>query len=483
MEIKNEKISRDEFFQIRKDVLNQWPTGKEVNFEDAIAFHKSLPSKKLFSKKLIEAKNNKVTLIQPRAGVALVDDQIKLLTYLQNIGEADLLPTTIDSYTRQNCYDDAQKGIIESIKNNKSMLNGFPAVNHGVESCRRLIKSLDIPLQVRHGTPDARLLSEITYAGGFTSFEGGGISYNIPYAKNVNLEKTIRDWQYVDRLTGIYEEEGISINREPYGPLTGTLVPPCISHAVAIIESLLAAEQGVKNISVGYGQCGNLVQDVAAIRVLDELTNEYLFKNNYKDVFVTTVLHQWMGSFPQDEPKAFGVISWGSVVAALSKATKVIVKTPHEAIGVPTMEANAQGLKATKQVLSMLKDQELNTKEIEDEKSIIAAETRAIVDKCFEVGEGDIAVGTIRAFKSGIIDIPFAPSIHTQGKVLPARDNNGAIRILNPGNLPFSKELLDFNKNKIEERAKYEKREKSFQMVIDDVYAISKGTLIGRPRR
>lgn len=483
MEIKNEKISRDEFFQTRKDVLNQWPTGKEVNFEDAIAFHKSLPSKKLFSKKLIEAKNNKVTLIQPRAGVALVDDQIKLLTYLQNIGQADLLPTTIDSYTRQNCYDDAQKGIIESIKNNKSMLNGFPAVNHGVESCRRLIKSLDTPLQVRHGTPDARLLSEITYAGGFTSFEGGGISYNIPYAKNVNLEKTIRDWQYVDRLTGIYEEEGISINREPYGPLTGTLVPPCISHAVAIIESLLAAEQGVKNISVGYGQCGNLVQDVAAIRVLDELTNEYLFKNNYKDVFVTTVLHQWMGSFPQDEPKAFGVISWGSVVAALSKATKVIVKTPHEAIGVPTMEANAQGLKATKQVLSMLKDQELNTKEIEDEKSIIAAETRAIVDKCFEVGEGDIAVGTIRAFKSGIIDIPFAPSIHTQGKVLPARDNNGAIRILNPGNLPFSKELLDFNKNKIEERAKYEKREKSFQMVIDDVYAISKGTLIGRPRR
>lgn len=483
MEIKNEKISRDEFFQIRKDVLNQWPTGKEVNFEDAIAFHKSLPSKKIFSKKLIEAKNSKVTLIQPRAGVALVDDQIKLLTYLQNIGQADLLPTTIDSYTRQNCYDDAQKGIIESIKNNKSMLNGFPAVNHGVESCRRLIKSLDTPLQVRHGTPDARLLCEITYAGGFTSFEGGGISYNIPYAKNVNLEKTIRDWQYVDRLTGIYEEEGISINREPYGPLTGTLVPPCISHAVAIIESLLAAEQGVKNISVGYGQCGNLVQDVAAIRVLDELTNEYLFKNNYKDVFVTTVLHQWMGSFPQDEPKAFGVISWGSVVAALSKATKVIVKTPHEAIGVPTMEANAQGLKATKQVLSMLKDQELNTKEIEDEKAIIAAETRAIVDKCFEVGEGDIAVGTIRAFKSGIIDIPFAPSIHTQGKVLPARDNNGAIRILNPGNLPFSKELLDFNQNKIEERAKYEKREKSFQMVIDDVYAISKGTLIGRPRR
>lgn len=482
MEIRNKKISKEEFNHIREEVLSLWPTGKDVNLEEAFEFHKSLPENKIFSVKLVKAKEEGTTLIQPRAGVALVDDQIKLLTYLQDEGKADLLPTTIDSYTRQNCYEDAQKGIIESIKNNKSMLNGFPAVNHGVESCRRIINALDTPIQVRHGTPDARLLSEITYAGGFTSFEGGGISYNIPYAKNVSLEKTIRDWQYVDRLTGLYEEEGISINREPYGPLTGTLVPPCISHAVAIIESLLAAEQGVKNISVGYGQCGNFIQDIAAIRALEELTNEYLIKEGYEDVVVTTVLHQWMGSFPQDEAKAFSVISLGSTLASLSKATKVIVKTPHEALGVPTMEANAQGLLCTKQILSMLKDQEFKTSEVDIEKEIIKKETRCIIDKCFEIGENDIAVGTIRAFKSGILDIPFAPSVHTLGKVLPARDNYGAIRILNAGKLPFTPELLEFNDKKIEERAKYENRQKSFQMVIDDVYAISKGTLIGRPR-
>lgn len=482
IEIRNKKISKEDFNHIREEVLSLWPTGKDINLEESFEFHKSLPAKKIFSAKLIKAKKEGTTLIQPRAGVALVDDQIKLLTYLQDVGQADLLPTTIDSYTRQNCYEDAQKGIIESIKNNKSMLNGFPAVNHGVESCRRIINALDTPIQVRHGTPDARLLSEITYSGGFTSFEGGGISYNIPYAKNVSLEKTIRDWQYVDRLTGLYEEEGISINREPYGPLTGTLVPPCISHSVAIIESLLAAEQGVKNISVGYGQCGNFIQDIAAIRALEELTNEYLRKEGYEDVVVTTVLHQWMGSFPQDEAKAFSVIALGSTLASLSKATKVIVKTPHEALGVPTMEANAQGLLCTKQILSMLKDQEFKTNEVNIEKEVIKRETRCIIDKCFEIGDKDIAIGTIRAFKSGILDIPFAPSIHTLGKLLPARDNNGAIRILNPGKLPFTPELLEFNNNKIEERAKYENREKSFQMVIDDVYAISKGTLIGRPR-
>ena len=189
-----------------------------------------------------------------------------------------------------------------------------------------------------------------------------------------------------------------------------------------------------------------------------------------------------MGSFPQDEAKAFGVIALGSVLASLSKATKVIVKTPHEAMGVPTKEANAQGLLCTKQVLYMLKDQEFNNKEVEFEKEIIKKETRCIVDKGFEIGENDIAIGVIRAFKSGTLDIPFAPSVHTMGKILPVRDNNGAIRILNPGKIPFTKEILDFNNKKIEERASCEHREKSFQMVIDDVYAISKGTLIGRPR-
>ncbi|MEG0115524.1 MAG: methylaspartate mutase subunit E, partial [Hydrogenoanaerobacterium sp.] len=331
MEIRNKRLGNDEFNEIRTEVLGQWPTGKEVNLQEAIDFHKKLPDSKIFSLKLKDAKEKKITLIQPRAGVALIKEHLELLTYLQDKGGADLLPTTIDSYTRQNRYEEAENGISESIKSNKSMLNGFPAVNHGVNGCRQIIESLDVPVQVRHGTPDARLLTEIAYAGGFTSYEGGGISYNIPYAKNVMLEKTIADWQYADRLTGIYEEAGVSINREPYGPLTGTLVPPCISHAVAIIESLLAAEQGVRNITVGYGQCGNLVQDVAAIRTLEELTEEYLHKYGYNDVIVTTVLHQWMGGFPQDEAKAFAVISWGSAVAALAKATKVIVKTPHEA--------------------------------------------------------------------------------------------------------------------------------------------------------
>ena len=482
MDIQNKRISDEEFSRLRQEVLAQWPTGKDVNLEEAVAYHKAMPQCRDFSKKLLDAKKEGKTLVQPRAGVPVVEEHIKLLQFLEKNGEADLLPTTIDSYTRQNRYEEAENGIKESARLGRAMLNGFPAVNHGVANCRKVIESVNVPVQVRHGTPDARLLTEIALAGGFTSYEGGGISYNLPYCKNIPMERTIRDWQYVDRLTGLYEEMGVSVNREPYGPLTGTLVPPCISHAAAIIEALLAAEQGVKNITVGYGQCGNLVQDIAAIRTLQELTDEYLQKYGYTDVQVTTVLHQWMGGFPADEAKAFGVISSGSMIAALSKATKVIVKTPHEAVGIPTMEANAEGLRCTKQVVNMMADQIFRDVRMAEEEEIIRQETRCIVDKCFELGNGDIAVGVCRGVEAGVLDVPFAPCRANAGLMLPCRDNNGAVRILNIGNLPFTQELKDFHRAKIEERAAAEKRKASFQMVIDDVYAIGKGRLVGRPK-
>ncbi|MDO5036569.1 MAG: methylaspartate mutase subunit E [Porphyromonas sp.] len=483
MDVRNVKLSNDEFFSEREEVLKTWSTGKGVDFNEAVEYQKSIPAVKRFDAKLRKAEESGTTLIQPRAGVALYEEHIKLLQYLESKGEADLLPSTIDSYTRLNRYEEAEIGIERSKASGRSMLNGFPAVNYGVDVCRAVTSAVKSPVQVRHGTPDARLLTEISIAGGFTSFEGGGISYNIPYSKDYSLEKTIRFWQYTDRLCGMYAEAGVDINREPFGPLTGTLIPPFISNAVAIIEALLAATQGVKNITVGYGQCGNLIQDVAAIRALKEQTDKYLAANGFSDVHVTTVFHQWMGGFPQDEAKAFGVISWGSATAALSKATKVIVKTPHEAMGVPTMEANAAGLKATKQVISMLRDQDLRyIPQVTREYEVICQEVDEVLKRVEELGKGDWALGTIAAFESGVLDIPFAPSKYNAGKVMPARDNDGAVRLLDAGNMPLSDEIKAFHRAKLEERGRFENRPVGFQMVIDDVYAISKGFLVGRKK-
>ena len=53
MEVRNRKWSEDEFYKVRKEVLSTWSTGKEVDLEEAIAFHKSLPAHKVFSLSLI----------------------------------------------------------------------------------------------------------------------------------------------------------------------------------------------------------------------------------------------------------------------------------------------------------------------------------------------------------------------------------------------------------------------------------------------
>jgi methylaspartate mutase, E subunit len=477
---KNKKISEADFMAERKEVLATWPTGKDVDLKDAIEYLKKIPPERNFAEKLELADKAGITTAQPRAGVPLLDEHITLMKYLQDEGGADFLPSTIDAYTRQNRYEEGERGIEESKKAGRSLMNGFPAVNWGVANCRKVVESVKLPLQARHGTPDARLLSEIIHAGGYTSNEGGGISYNVPYAKAVSIENSLAFWQYADRLVGFYEENGVHLNREPFGPLTGTLVPPSMAIAVGIIEALLAAEQGVKSITVGYGMCGNMMQDVAAVISLRELTKEYMKTYGYKDVYVTTVFHQWMGGFPPDESRAYGLISLGSTIAALSGATKVIVKTPHEAFGIPTKEANAGGIKATKMVLNLLRGQRYPSCDgLKQEVELIKAETKCIMNETFRLGSGDLFQGTVKAFEAGVLDIPFAPSKYNAGKAMPARDDNGAIRYLMTGNIPFTDDIKTFNQDMLEKRAKADKRDVGFQMTIDDVYAVSAGVLVG----
>lgn len=483
MKVRNKKWTDEQFYAVREEVLATWPTGEGVrDLQACIEYAKSIPEHKNFAVVLENAKKNKKTLAQPRAGVATIDQHLELLTYLQDVGGADLLPSTIDSYTRQNRYENCQSGIEESQAAGRSLLNGFPAVNHGVEGCRKILEGVNRPLQARHGTPDARLLAEIIHASGWTSNEGGAISYNIPYSKNVPLEKTLIDWQYCDRLAAIYEENGVKINREPFGPLTGTLVPPSMSGAIAIIEALLAAEQGVKHITVGYGQCGNRIQDVASIRVLDKLTNRYLEEAGYEGCVVTTVLHQWMGGFPADEAEAYAVISNASATATFAGATKVIVKTTHEAIGIPTKEANANGIKNTKMTIQLLEDQTVNKQPVlTKEMDLIEKEIDCLMDAVIKAGDGDLAVGVIEAFKSGILDIPFAPSVFNAGRMLPARDNFGCVRYLDFGNIPFTDDIKKLNHDRLQDRADFEGRPIGFEMCVDDIYAVGEGHLIGRP--
>jgi methylaspartate mutase epsilon subunit len=484
VELLNRRMAVDDLMALRRDVLASWRTGAEAeDLDESFAYQSACPPEKRFALALRRAEESGTTLTQPRAGVCLLRSHIALLKRLQDEGQADLLPTTVDSYTRQNRYQEVEQALAESRWEDRSLLNGFPAVNHGPRVCRELTEAVSRPIQVRHGTPDARLLAEVTLAGGFTAFEGGGISYCVPYAKDVPLDRSVRDWQYVDRLVGLYAEHGITINREPFGPLTGTLVPPSIVNAVGIIEALLAVEQGVSDVTLGYGQCGNLHQDVAAVGSLRRLARPYLERFGHGDVTISIAFHQWMGGFPPEEGKAFGVIALGAMAAAVSRSTKVITKTPHEAMGVPTAEANIAGLRTTRQVLRMLEPQQpLESSAIDEEGDLIDRETTSLIEHTLRLGEGDLAQGVVRAFQAGVLDVPFAPSRAVRGAVIPVRDLHGAIRIFEFGNLPFDEDIRRFHRDALQQRAAAERRAVSFQMVTDDIYAVSKGVLVGSPR-
>ncbi|MBI5967655.1 MAG: methylaspartate mutase subunit E [Deltaproteobacteria bacterium] len=475
MELKNERWSDEEFFAERGKVLSLWPTGQEVNLFEAVDYLRDIPPERKYALEVVKAKKEGRTLVQPRGGVALIEDHITLLRCLQDRGGADLLPTTTDTYTRNLRFQEAQQGIEQSIRTGRSMLNGLPLVNHGLQAVRRISASVQRPIIVLSGTAFPQLVAELGFAGGFTAFLGGGISYTSAYTKDLPFEQGIKNYQYVDRLASFYQEKGIRLHREQPGFLTGTLIPPGIGIAVAVLEMLLAAGQGVKHYSMGLCQSLNLMQDVAALHALEEVGKEYLLRFGHEDVFFTISSHQWMQAFPSDEPRAYAVIILGGVIAALAGATQVITKTTHEAEGIPTKEANAQGAMATRMAISLLRQARLpESHAFLPEKEIIRKEARSILDKTLELGDGDVAQGSVRAIQAGVLDIPWAPNQHVAGKVIPVRDASGAVRYLEHASLPFGPEILDYNREKIRERERRDGQEVDYQAAIFDITEVSK---------
>jgi len=472
-ELRNKRWDEDFFLKQRPAVLAQWATGAEVDLEEAVAYHQAMPKMKNTGRLLAKAKEEGRTLVAFRGGVATECGQIELLQFLQDKG-ADILPATVDSYTRNLRFGETQKGMEESLREGRSLLNGFPAVNIGVKGCRRVVESVDLPITCKHGSVDGRILAEVAFAGGMTDINGGGICFNVVYSKNVPLEQSIFDWQYLDRLIGYYADRGVVLHREESGALTGTLVPPSTSLAVGIIEALLAAEQGVPNMCISFGQSGHLLQDVAAIRSMNILAQKYLDKFNYK-MTITSKFDQWMGAFPHDEQSAYGVIVLGAATAALGGAQQTIVKSPQEAMGVPSKEANAGGIKATKKAISLLQKQSypLDSNPLQEEMDMIRRETCAIIDRVLEIGDGDLAVGVVRGFNDGILDVPFAPSVLNRGQVMPVRDAGGMLRYLDFGNLPFDREVKDYHRGKIAEREKLDGGAVDYNTVIKDIYFVS----------
>jgi len=475
MELNNQRWSDEEFLKERERILALWPTGKEIDLEEAVEYLKSLPPGKNYARVIVEAEKQGRTLVQPRGGVALLDGHIALLQWLQEKGGADLLPSTTDTYTRNLKFQEAQRGIEESQRAGRSMLNGCPIVNHGLKAVRQISGSVKRPVIVLSGTAFPQLTAEMGFAGGLTAFLGAGISYTAAYTKDLPFEQGIRNYQYLDRLTSFYEEKGVLLHREQPGFLTGTLIPPGIGIAVAVLEMLMAAGQGVKHYSMGLCQSLNLSQDVAALWAMKEVGRDYLRRFGHGELFFSIATHQWMQAFPADEPRAYAVIVLGGIIAALAGATQVITKSTHEAEGIPTKEANAEGVKATRMAIQLVRGGRFpQNPEILQEQEMITREASSILDKALEMGDGDPVLASLRSIQAGVLDIPWAPNQFVAGKVIPVRDARGAVRYLEPAGLPFGRTILEYNREKIRERENRAGKKIDTEEAIFDITEISK---------
>lgn len=429
--------------QKERDIITRNEFVDAFDFEEIESFIKGA-SKELFISHHFKKRDR--VLVQPRGGFPTYKKMFELYETFMT-ADIDVLPLTIDSNTRLNDYAMAQKMLTLSEENEMDMLNGYPLVNHGYRTTRKMVTHFNKPVSLRHGTPDARLLVETALASGIFEIEGGPITYMLPYSKNFPLDKAFLYWKYVDKVCAKYSTLNEPINRESFGPLTATLVPPCIVIVIQLIEMLLSIEEGVKSFSVSFSQNGSMMQDIITSNVLKKLSREYANQFGGEDAIINLVYHQWMGAFPRNKELSDSLINTNTVIAAMVRADKIIIKTRDEAFGIPTMQCNAQSVANTKYTLRTLKGLPVISDEAEEEN--LEAEVRSIMDAVLNDQADTLWRKVFNSIKNGIIDVPFSPHIINHNAVITIRDDNGNIRIIEKGKLPLSDKCFAYEKSKV----------------------------------
>jgi methylaspartate mutase epsilon subunit len=480
MDVRNRRLDDKDFARERKEVLATWPTGADVDLDEAIAYHQNMPPQKNFARRLLKARDEGATLIRSESGVPTAEEFTEYLLFLQNESHIDLLGTMVDSMTRNQRHQAADEGLRDSLRTGKWALNGFPMVSHGVKTVRKIIESVNLPIMIRGISPDYRLIDEIGFAGGHTGCSGSPLMAFCQYSSNLPFETVITNYQYVYRLMGYYAERGIPLTASPTGGFA-IMCPFSVIIAGGIIDSIVAAEQGVVNVNFTINAQGNLVQDVAAVLTCRKTAREYLDAMGYKNVQVTINCTNWSGQFPQDIFSASVVITMGVFAAVVSKSEIATVKTIEEAKSIPTRESNVISVRVAENTISLLREQELqfDAKAVEAEARMLEAEARLIIDKIIDMGNGDVVIGEMKAIETGVYDVPFATSRFVPCKVQGIRDRQGMIRYFDHGNLPFTSEIIAFHKEKVLEREGLTGKKTDYQTVVDDLLAISRGLLIG----
>jgi methylaspartate mutase epsilon subunit len=143
------------------------------------------------------------------------------------------------------------------------------------------------------------------------------------------------------------------------------------------------------------------------------------------------------------------------------------------------MRDNIEGLLLNLAGISSAADRRVDNLRIAEECAMIEREVWAIINGVVQCGKGNVASGIVKAFQEGVLDIPFAPSVHNRGEVMTARDCQGAVRYLRFGKLPFDKDLKAFHTDKMNDRRRQDgllvEGKTDNALVERDVLSIARG--------
>ena len=81
LRVQNKKIDDELLMRKRREELDKWPTGKEVDFEEAVAYQKSLPDSKIWWKVMVKLREEGRMSVFPRAGTPVLEQMIEQLPF------------------------------------------------------------------------------------------------------------------------------------------------------------------------------------------------------------------------------------------------------------------------------------------------------------------------------------------------------------------------------------------------------------------
>jgi methylaspartate mutase epsilon subunit len=162
-------------------------------------------------------------------------------------------------------------------------------------------------------------------------------------------------------------------------------------------------------------------------------------------------------------------------IGLMGGATALVLKCQDEAFATPTKEGMAASVRMARHIETLIGSLRLPDSEAQrDEEHMLELEVRAMMEKCLEAGDGDIALGICLGVDAGWVQTMITPWKYNRGNVLLMRDASNAMRYFDVGDMPLPQEVREYHLEKLKSRAVKEGRPLDFDMVVSDLQYASR---------